>query len=139
MKVDYLDACERHWSDAQFLFEKGCWANADHLYGLAVECGLKRLMQAFGMKMCENESAPKLKEDRVHANKIWARYESYRCGHLQGVNYVLCTQNPFCEWDISDRYAHRENFNKDLVELHKKGCGDVRDLVKRARIDGWLF
>jgi len=40
---DFLDAHERHWEDAELLFGNRRWANADHLYGLAAECGLKAL------------------------------------------------------------------------------------------------
>lgn len=138
MKIDYLDACERHWSDAKLLFDKERWANADHLYGIAVECGLKRLMQAFGMEMSENGLSPKLKEDRVHANKIWTRYESYRSGRVQGRIYGLCEDNPFLEWDVSDRYANRDNFDRALVEAHKKGCDDVCALIRLAQVNGDL-
>lgn len=49
MKTDFHDAHERHWDDAERLFEAQRWANADHLYGVAAECGLKWLMVHFGM------------------------------------------------------------------------------------------
>lgn len=49
MNPDFLDAHDRHWNDAEYLFAALRWANADHLYGLSAECGLKRLMIAFGM------------------------------------------------------------------------------------------
>jgi hypothetical protein len=40
MNADFLDAHYRHWQDAELLFGRGRLANADHLYGLAAECGL---------------------------------------------------------------------------------------------------
>lgn len=49
MQVDFLDAHFRHWEDVEQLFQQHRLANADHLYGLAAECGLKRLMMVFGM------------------------------------------------------------------------------------------
>lgn len=49
MNADFLDANARHQHDADLLFDRQRWANADHLYGLAAECGLKRLMVTFGM------------------------------------------------------------------------------------------
>jgi len=45
MTADFLDAHERHWTDAEILFAQGRFANADHLYGLSAECGLKWLMR----------------------------------------------------------------------------------------------
>ena len=44
MYIDFLDAYLRQWEDAEMLFGSERWATADHLYGLAAECGLKRLM-----------------------------------------------------------------------------------------------
>jgi hypothetical protein len=49
MQADFLDAHERHWQDAELLLTNQRLANADHLYGMSAECGLKRLMLAFGM------------------------------------------------------------------------------------------
>ena len=138
MKADYLDSHERHQIDAKLLLDNERWANARHLYGLASECGLKRMMQEFNMKVNENNGTPKLKEDRVHANEIWKRYESYRNGHVLGVNYILPEENPFLNWNISDRYACRESFDKHLAVLHKQGCDLVQNIIKRARNDGLL-
>lgn len=43
MQSDFLDAHNRHWQDAEQLFEAQRWANADQLFGMAAECGLKSL------------------------------------------------------------------------------------------------
>ena len=47
--ADFRDAHLRHWQDAELLFEHQRWANADQLYGLSAECGLKAVMRALGM------------------------------------------------------------------------------------------
>lgn len=47
MNTDYLDAHERHWDDAELLKATARHANADHLYGMSAECGLKCLMIKF--------------------------------------------------------------------------------------------
>ncbi|WHF34964.1 hypothetical protein [Aeromonas salmonicida] len=47
MQADFLDAHARHWDDAESLLQAQRWANADHLYGMAAECGLKQLMRVF--------------------------------------------------------------------------------------------
>lgn len=88
MQADYLDAHDRHWDDAERLFQAQRWANADHLYGMAAECGLKRLMQAFGMPYDTARNRPSQKADREHVNGTWARFESYRSGHQLGVGYA---------------------------------------------------
>ena len=81
MPADFLDAHHRHWDDAERLFTAQRWANADHLYGLAAECGLKALMQ----KLKGGPLDPK--NDYVHVmeskkpSNAWARFEAYRCGH----------------------------------------------------------
>ena len=84
MQADFLDAHERHWYDAELLFTEQRWANADHLYGIAAECGLKRLMVAFGMPFDTVKNRPAELSDRSHADSVWARYESYRSGHSIG-------------------------------------------------------
>lgn len=56
---------EKHFFTSQL-------ANADQLFGFAVECGLKKLMMQFGMTV-KDDGSPTKDNDRVHANKIWAR------------------------------------------------------------------
>lgn len=97
MQADFFDAHERHWDDAERLFNAQCWANADQLYALAAECGLKRLMLAFGMPFDTSKDRPDKEQDRKHADGIWARYESYRYGHHRGTGYGLPSSNPFSD------------------------------------------
>lgn len=98
MQADFLDAHDRHWDDAEYLRQMRRWANADHLYGFATECGLKRLMLAFDMPFDSAKDAPTELKDRKHTDEIWARYESYRCGHHRGAAYALPAANPFSDW-----------------------------------------
>lgn len=37
---DYADAHERHWEDAEYLWQSYRLPNADYLYGLSAECAL---------------------------------------------------------------------------------------------------
>jgi len=136
MQSDFLDAHQRHWDDAELLRENQRWANADHLYGLAAECGLKRLMRIAGMPYDEIKDQPSDKADRVHANGAWRRFESYRKGVL--ARYPLPTNNPFSDWDIADRYAHRSAFNSVRVKQHKGGAKTVCDLITQAQREGLL-
>lgn len=138
MQSDFLDASKRHWQDAEQLFESERWANADHLYGLAAECGLKRLMLAFGMPFDTIENAPKRKSDRKHANGIWKRYDTYRSGHHAGTGYVLPAENPFENWDISQRYANQSNFDHQRADSHRSGAIVVQELLGKARREGLI-
>lgn len=136
MYADFQDAHERHWHDAEHLHAQNRLANADHLYGMAAECGLKRLMQAMGMSYDPTRDRPTHKLDRVHANGIWARFETYRCGHHGGAAYALPSLNPFSDWDVSQRYANQQHFDEARVDPHKEGAAAVRRLVRMAQFEG---
>jgi hypothetical protein len=138
MQSDFLDAHNRHLNDAEELFTTSRWANADHLYGLATECGLKRLMLAFGMAFDTIRDRPKDYDDRKHANGIWQRYESYRSGPRQGAGYSLSAVNPFQDWDISQRYANQSHFDRTRTVPHRNATRQVRALISKAQREGLL-
>ncbi len=131
MNTDFLDAHSRNLEDAEKLLENARLANADHLYGMAAECGLKCLMVSFGMPVT-GDGTPVSENDRKHVNFIWPRYESYRSGRLAG-DYALPVSNPFRDWHVSQRYAHRSNFNSTIVEAHRRGAELVHTLVTKAQ------
>jgi hypothetical protein len=136
MNLDFLDAHERHWEDAELLMGDNRVANADHLFGISAECGLKCLMRQFGMPM--DTDKPKEGKDRIHVNKIWIRFEAYRSGHLQGINYALSLPDPFMNWDVNQRYARRVDFDISRVASHRTGAEAVLNLIKKAKLAGLL-
>lgn len=135
MQADFLDAHERHFNDAERLAKAQRWANADHLYGIAVECGLKRLMLAFGMPFDVDSNDPSKSADRKHANEIWVRFESYRCGHAHGTEYAL-PENAFADWNVSQRYERQSCFDQVRVLPHQQGAGIVQAMIQKAQRDG---
>ncbi len=137
MSADFLDAHHRHWEDAEYLRAASRWANADHLYGMAAECGLKRLMLAFGMTV-NPQGSPTSKSDWVHADKVWTRFESYRSGHAAGASYCLPSSNPFANWQADQRYAPQHLFTESIVLTHRQGAEDVRKKLQLARTQGLL-
>lgn len=138
MNTDFLDAHHRHLRDADSLFSASRLANADHLYGMAAECGLKQLMIAFGMET-DNTGAPKNRSaDWIHAEKVWTRYETYRSGHIQGVQYGLPPSNPFEDWKAEQRYAQERCFDHARVQPHRTAAHTVRGLVKNAEKAGFV-
>lgn len=137
MLADFLDAHERHWTDAEGLFAAERFANADHLYGMATECGLKRLMMRFGMTVDEKGN-PTKRQDWKHVKDIWARFETYRSGKVEGVDYGLPTPSPFDNCSVDDRYAHQSHFDKVRVQSHQTGARTVRNLVAKAQREGLI-
>lgn len=139
MQADFLDAHQRHWDDAERLFQAQRWANADHLHGVAAECGLKRLMLTFGMPFETAKDRPSSEKDRKHINAIWIRFESYRSGHPQGAGYVLSAPaNPFNDWDVSQRYEQQSNFTETRAKSHQAGAKVVCELIKKAQREGLI-
>ena len=139
MNSDFHDAHNRHWQDGEQLFQAQRWANADHLFGMAAECGLKRLMLVFEMPFDTNKNRPQMSQDQKHADGVWARYETYRSGHHQGVNYNLSSANPFQDWRVSQRYANQCHFDQARVEPHRDGAEKVRRLIRKAQRDGLIL
>jgi succinate dehydrogenase/fumarate reductase flavoprotein subunit len=138
MQADFLDAHERHWHDAELLFGRQRHANADHLYGMAAECGLKRLMLAFGMPFNREKDRPAKRDDQVHADGVWARFDSYRSGHTHGAGYALPPDNLFADWDVGQRYAAQHHFDDAHVAAHRTGAELVNRLIRKAIREGHL-
>lgn len=136
MNTDFLDAHKRHWEDAELFRANLRIANADHLYGMSAECGLKKLMIAFGMQV--DSSGTPTKPDKKHADEIWIRYETYRSGHHQGVGYGLGFPNPFANWNVRQRYSKRSEFDEARLSEHRKGAQAVRSLIAKARKEGLI-
>jgi len=137
MNADFLDAHQRHMVDAESLFLALRLSNADQLYGFAAECGLKKLMQHFGM-VIRQDGAPQEYDDRVHANKVWDRYDTYRASSVNGANYALPNLNPFLDWDASQRYANGGDVLLPSVEAHRTAAGAVAALVRKALLEGLI-
>lgn len=138
MNADFFNAHDRHRQDADLLFSNARWANADHLYGIAAECGLKHMMKSFGMPVDSTTGSPTERVDRTHASGAWIRFESYRSGHLNGAGYTLPVQNPFADWDVSQRYANELNFQQSRVHAHQLGAHSVQGLIRKAQLDGLI-
>jgi hypothetical protein len=139
VQTDFLDAHERHWVDAERLYAAQRWANADHLYGMAAECGLKALSEKFKCSPLVRGDFFHIMEPPTKPSNAWDRYESYRSGHTDGAKYLLPPQNPFTNWDVSQRYAHQSCFDQAHVDPHRLGAELVQQLIKKARdIEGLI-
>ena len=128
---DFTDAHRRHWTDAELLYSHARWPNADHLYGLSAECGLKAVMRFLGMP------ADTPTKYRKHVRELWPIFEDFARGR-DGGRYVRMLPGgaPFADWSHDDRYAHRSHFNHEGVEPHRLAAQGVRTMVGSMEQDG---
>lgn len=68
MAENFLDAHHRHWDDAELLYQAQRWANADHLFGVSAECGLKRLMEMMNNGALARDDRKHVMENRKPTN-----------------------------------------------------------------------
>ncbi|OOC12519.1 hypothetical protein BM451_16300 [Dickeya dadantii] len=93
-------------------------------------------MLAFGMPFDTNTDKPKEYSDKQHIDAIWLRYETYRSGRLPGMDYLLSSNNPFNDWQASQRYDHQQNFTQMTAEKHRNGAEQVQNILKQAKMGG---
>ena len=136
--ADYGDSHRQHWTDAELLFANSRWLNADQLYGLCAECGLKAVMRRWGMPVGPL-GVPSDASHRRHVNTLWPEFATVVRGRIGG-RYLnmLPPRNPFTKWSIHNRYAQHHHFSRVGVQPHRKAARDVRTMVERARQDGVL-
>jgi hypothetical protein len=135
---DFYAAMKRHWRDAELLSSQDPkrLANADHLYGLAAECGLKALIEKADKPLDIDNNPDHREKYKKHINATWAHYETFRNGRL--ATYALGPTNPFNNWLIDQRYASESHFDDNRIEGHRLGAQAVYDLVERAEAEGLL-
>ncbi|SEH09240.1 SAM-dependent methyltransferase [Candidatus Venteria ishoeyi] len=131
MDIDFKDAARRHKDCAELLYQEQCWGDADHLYGFSAECTLKSLMITLGAST--NANGELGRQYWVHINKLWDEYNSFLSGRGQS-RYVLSPQNPFANWDISQRYANSEDFDRAFVDPHRRAMQHLFRLLQQAGV-----
>lgn len=136
--ANFVDAHRRHWDDAQLLFRGNRWANADQLYGLCAECGLKAVMRRSGMPVGPL-GVPALEQHKQHVNTLWPQFATFVRGRIGGRYLSLIPPaNPFSNWSIGDRYAHRHHFHRTGVDDHRKAARKVFWMIQQAKVNGDL-
>ena len=150
MNTNFYEAFLRHANDADLLMASERWANADHLFGLAAECALKAILLQQGIPSCENllqQGIPSCengdickdknyKKYRKHINDIWDQYQNYMQTRLC---YLISEENPFKDWNIADRYAPNGAITKETAQNHRVAFNEVRELIKKAELDGVIL
>lgn len=124
LPADFLDAMDRHWQDAELLHSSERLANADHLYGLSAECGLKALFEQDGNRI-EGRT-------RCHIDRLWGKCGSLADGRAESTSDFNPADNPFDDWRIGDRYAHRREIIRGRqLQRHRSGAEQVRTMIER--------
>lgn len=137
MPTDYGDAAERHWEDAEHLLADNRFANADHLFGLSAECALKSVMLRLGMAL-QVDGAPQERKHRVHIDRLWDEFVTF-ANNRNCAKYaagISGGSNPFCKWNVAQRYCHRSQITQVIVETHKRGAQTTRAVLNEAILDG---
>ena len=139
--ANFLDAHRRHWDDAELLFGRSRWANADQMYGFSAECGLKAVMRGLGMQV-DVHGTPVDQQHRQHVQVLWPIFLTFATGR-GGAHWVpylrqVPTQNPFANWSHHDRYAHRAAFASNSVAPHQAAARTVMNMVQSAAQAGLL-
>lgn len=134
--ADFANAHVRHWQDAEFLFLEGRWANADQLYGLSAECGLKAIMVADKLPV-DAAGSPRNKKYKEHVDTLWDIFRTFVQGRRTGrLLHHLPQSNPFASWSVRNRYANDVHFNQTAVASHRAAARQVRSFYLRLKVLG---
>lgn len=122
--INFLEAAKRHKDSADLLYAQQHWQDADHLYGLAAECGLKALMIELNPQI-SNANGDLEKQHKVHIDKLWNQYNNSFVSNRNAQS--LSVNNPFSDWKIEQRYFKNSadpHFQK-IVDTHKQGTSEI--------------
>ncbi|MBF0336645.1 MAG: SAM-dependent methyltransferase [Nitrospirae bacterium] len=140
MPLDYRDAAQRHYEDAEYLLADARLANADHLFGFSAECALKAVMLSLGMQFKQNK-IPVEEKYRVHINNLWDEFRDF-ANNRNGAHYVSMLpggSNPFATWDVSQRYDHRSDIIETIVGNHRQAAKIVKQVLDSAVSNGGVI
>lgn len=124
---NYSDAAFRHWKDAQLLERENCVENADHHYGFAAECAIKKVLVVLPAFSNLGVLGKSYKE---HINILWGKvsHQSLQKSY-PGLFAVLKTTSHFSDWDVNQRYSADGEISKAAMESHKKSASRLLGAV----------
>lgn len=131
---DFLDAHRRHWCDAELLFKHRRWANADQLYGLSAECGLKAVMQV--LEIGVDSDGNLRKTYRKHIQDLWPIFITFISGKNSSQYLdIFPKEMPFRNWSQHNRYANSHHFDEVSLGMHRDAANAVVQMVRTAKED----
>lgn len=158
-KTDYACAGERHYEDASYLHGDGRLLNADHLFGLAVECLMKALLKRFagphGVSMRsrgghddnrlwwddpEAENQNKRRKPLGHINQMRQALPLLLDGRsgLALTQVLTRVSADFETWLVDDRYTDGTHLDPVLLVRRQEAAVLVHDLHLHVEMTGKL-
>lgn len=128
--IDFYEAANRHYRDAELLRGENSLINAGQLYGFAAECGVKWMLVQIGIRMKKNGDIES-QDYRKHANHLASMINealfqiggkgNQRCiASLKSISSIV---GKFKDWKVDYRYYGNNKalcFNKKWQESAKK-------------------
>jgi hypothetical protein len=138
---DYDAAARRHYKDAQFLFGGGRWPNADHLAGVAAECGLKTILLGYLGVTLNQRNMPvygQANRSLGHINALWNELPQVVSGRTVGPAFtaLLAGQSPFVNWTIDDRYSDGSAITQQDALGHINTAKAILGILEQAMLTG---
>jgi hypothetical protein len=139
---DFSAAARRHHQDARFLLDDRRWPNADHLAGVAAECGLKAILLGYFGATLGNNSRPVWGQPAKtlgHVNHLWSELPLIISGRSAPVFAALIAgppPQPFASWDIADRYSDGNTITEQYAREHLDMTKKIMGLLEQAVLNG---
>ncbi|MEW2548603.1 hypothetical protein AB0910_23010 [Streptomyces sp. NPDC047002] len=152
----FAAASRNHYRAAALAAERGLRTSADHLAGLAAECGIKAILADFlGSRLntrnrLENAEVATVKgapgnrtrkpQEHGHLPELWEHLTAVAHRRRGGGAGALFTQliwnNPFAGWDVGDRYCDGTALTDAVIDRHLKAAYDLIAAHEQASILG---
>jgi hypothetical protein len=115
---NYANAAVRHWKDAELLARENRVENADHHYGFAAECAIKKVLIAFPAFSASGVLDSSYKQ---HINVLWNKvgHQSLQKSYPK-LLAILKVPNAFSDWDVNQRYFVDGAVTNEALASHKK-------------------
>ena len=129
MGENYPAAAVRHFKDGSLLDDHGRLDNADQLFGLAAECGIKAALAPLLRRSSDSSPAKLL---RMHVNELWEQVPLTRLqrSHPGLFAALKCFPTPFQDWAIEQRYWSDKSVSREDVTAHRKAAKRVLGAVR---------
>jgi hypothetical protein len=117
---NYTDAALRHWKDAELLEKENRVENADHHYGFAAECAIKKVLAVHPDFVKQGKLDTPHKK---HINVLWGRVNLQSIQKIAPSLFaVLKTSNQFLDWSADQRYAANSTVSLAALQMHKQAA-----------------
>jgi hypothetical protein len=112
--------------------------NADHLAGLAAECGLKAILEGWhGARVESGFLMWNDKQLKFHVNRLWGEVATGLAGRTGATLAALFQGSvPFANWEVSDRYSDGTAVSEESACNHVGKAKEVIEILEQAIRDG---